>query len=108
MRCKKFDCESFMNEVLLADIFKVLFKILSSVKRKADFSQNFLGQEDKTFVNFGLDEFDFIELIILLEDHYGIEIQEELFSVNSKLFELVNFIEKKLHEKNKAVFDLVE
>ncbi len=51
--------------------------------------------EDKTFQELGLDEFDLVDLVMEVEEAFEIMIEEELFSVDSKVSELTKFAEEK-------------
>ena len=52
--------------------------------------------DDKTLEDLGADSLDVVELALLLEDEFGIEIDTAEFSVDTTVAELTALVEKKV------------
>jgi acyl carrier protein len=58
-----------------------------------------LALDTKVITEFDLDSLDLIVLEIKFEDHFEVDIDEDILSDDSTIQDLINFIEKRLNVK---------
>lgn len=93
-----------MNQFAKEDVEKKVTSLICGLKALPTQSLNMAD----SFVGLGLDEFDFMELVILLEDFFEVAIEDQAFSLESPVALLINHVKDLLNIKGKEMGSILK
>ncbi len=84
--------------VAQASVEETVKQIVTRIVRKPDM----VFTPDATFKDFDADSLDVVQILVALEDTYGIELQDEELRKINNMKEFVTYVESKIAGKNKS------